>query len=83
MFMCNQKSVMMPSVNAFKVMVHGRGAHGAYPRSSAGLINNAVHLYPVLEALIARKVGPSKNGVLMVRNLTGGSASGIIPDCVF
>lgn len=78
MFMCNQKSVMMPSVNAFKVMVHGRGAHGAYPRSSAGLINNAVHL-----ALIARKVGPSKNGVLMVRNLTGGSASGIIPDCVF
>lgn len=80
MFMYNSGGVMMSSVDGFKITVHGRGAHGAYPHSSIDPINIAVHIYLALEALIAREADPSKNCVLTVGSFSAGSAANIIPD---
>lgn len=45
LFMYNAGGVMMSSVDGFKITVHGKGAHGAYPNSSIDPINIAVHIY--------------------------------------
>ena len=76
----NSGGVMMSSVDGFRITVHGKGAHGAYPHSSIDPINIAVHIYLALEALIAREADPGKNCVLTVGNFSAGSAPNIIPD---
>ena len=80
LFMYNSGGVMMSSVDGFKIIVCGRGAHGAYPHSSIDPINIAVHIYLALEALIAREADPGKNCVLTIGNFSAGSAPNIIPD---
>jgi len=79
-YMYNADSTMMFSVNGFKITVHGKGAHGAYPHASVDPINIAVHVYLALEALIAREVNPSKATALTVGAFQSGSAANIIPD---
>ena len=76
----NAGGIMMSSVDGFRITVHGKGAHGAYPHSSIDPINIAVHIYLALEALIAREADPGKNCVLTVGNFSAGSAPNIIPD---
>ena len=76
----NSGGVMMSSVDGFRVTVHGKGAHGAYPHSAIDPINIAVHIYLALEALIAREADPSKNCVLTVGSFRAGSAPNISPE---
>lgn len=80
LFMYNAGGVMMSSVDGFKITVHGRGAHGAYPHSAIDPIHIAVHIFLALEALIAREADPGKNCVLTVGNFSAGIAANIIPD---
>ena len=80
LFMYNAGGVMMSSVDGFRITVHGKGAHGAYPHSSVDPINIGVHIYLALEALIAREADPGKNCVLTIGNFSAGSAANIIPD---
>ena len=79
-YMYNNASTMMFSVDGFKITVHGKGAHGAYPHSSIDPINIAVHIYTALEALIAREVDPAKANLLTIGKFTAGTASNIIPE---
>ena len=76
----NSGGVMMSSVDGFRITVHGKGAHGAYPHSAVDPINIGVHIYLALEALIAREADPGKNCVLTVGSFNAGSAPNIIPD---
>ena len=80
LFMYNSGGTMMYSVDGFRITVHGRGAHGAYPHSSIDPINIGVHIYLALEALIAREADPGKACVLTIGSFTAGSAPNIIPD---
>ncbi len=80
LFMYNSGGTMMYSVDGFRITVHGRGAHGAYPHSSIDPINIGVHIYLALEALIAREADPSKACVLTIGSFSAGSAPNIIPD---
>ena len=79
-YMYNSKGTMMFSVDGFKIRIRGKGAHGAYPHSSIDPINIGVHVYLVLEALIAREADPAKSCVLTIGNFQAGSAPNIIPD---
>lgn len=84
LYLYNATGTMMFSVDGFKVTVHGRGAHGAYPHFSIDPINVAVHIYTALEALIAREVDPAKANLLTIGKFNAGSAPNIIPDtCEF
>ena len=80
LFMYNSGKTMMYSVDGFRITIHGRGAHGAYPHSSIDPINIGVHVYLALESLIAREADPGKACVLTIGNFSAGSAPNIIPD---
>lgn len=79
-YMYNPGGTMMNSVDGFKITVHGKGAHGAYPQNAIDPINIGVHIYLALEALIAREADPGKTCVMTVGQFTAGSAANIIPD---
>lgn len=79
-FMYNDKSTMMYSVDGFKIVVHGRGSHGAYPQNSIDPINAAVHIYLALEAIMAREVDATKAAIMTVGHFEAGTAANIIPD---
>ncbi len=79
-FMYNDKSAMMYSVDGFRIEVRGRGSHGAYPQNSIDPINAAVHVYLALEAIMAREVDPTKAAVMTVGHFSAGTAANIIPD---
>ena len=79
-YMYNSTGTMMFSVDGFKITVHGKGAHGAYPHASIDPINIAVNIYQALEALIAREADPAKANVLTVGKFVAGTASNIIPE---
>ena len=79
-FMYNSTGTMMYSVDGFKITIHGKGAHGAYPQNSIDPINIGVHVYLALEALMAREADPSKSCVMTIGNFEAGTAANIIPD---
>ena len=54
LFMYNSGKTMMYSVDGFRITIHGRGAHGAYPHSSIDPINIGVHVYLALDSLVRR-----------------------------
>ena len=80
LYMYNAGSTMMASVDGFRMIIHGKGAHGAYPQNAVDPINMAVHVYLALEALIAREATPDKMCVLTVGNFHAGTAPNIIPE---
>ena len=79
-YMYNAAGTMMFSVDGFKITVHGKGSHGAYPHSGIDPINIAAHIYMGLESLIAREVDPAKANVLTIGKFNAGSAPNIIPE---
>ena len=79
-YMYNAGGTMMNSVDGFRITVHGKGAHGAYPQNAIDPINIGVHVYLALEALIAREADPGKTCVMTIGQFAAGSAANIIPD---
>ncbi len=79
-YMYNAAGTMMFSVDGFKITIHGRGSHGAYPHAGIDPINIAVHVYLALQNLIAREVAPAKANVLTVGKFAAGSVGNIIPE---
>lgn len=73
-------SAVMFSSDGFKITVHGKGSHGAYPHTSIDPINIGVHIHLALQELIAREVDPSAACVLTVGQFNAGSAPNIIPE---
>ena len=80
LFMYNNTGTMMFSVNGFKITVHGKGGHGAYPHTSLDPINIGVHIHLALQELIAREADPTKSNVLTIGQFNAGNAANIIPE---
>lgn len=79
-YMYNQTGTMMHSVDGFRIQIHGKGAHGAYPHASIDPINIGVHIHLALQELIARESDPSHSCVLTIGHFEGGTAANILPD---
>lgn len=80
MIIYNNKSALMYSVDVFKIVVKGKGSHGATPHLAIDPINIAVHIYLGFQELIARENNPSHSCVLTIGQLEAGSAPNIIPE---
>jgi len=76
----NDKGASMFSSTGFKINIKGKGSHGATPHESIDSINIAVHIYLALQELIAREINPSTPALITIGQLSGGSASNIIPE---
>lgn len=79
LYMYNDKSTMMYSVDGFKITVKGKGEHGAYPHHAIDPINIGVHIHLALQELIARESDPAHSRVLTIGNFSAGTAANIIP----
>lgn len=79
-FMYNDKDTMMYSVDGFKITIHGKGSHGAYPHVGVDPINIGVHIHLALQELIARESDPTHSCVLTIGQFAGGTAANIIPE---
>ena len=82
LFMYNDKDTMMYSVDGFKITIHGKGSHGAYPHVGIDPINIGVHIHLALQELIARESDPTHSCVLTIGQFAGGTAANIIPETV-
>lgn len=80
LFMYNDKDTMMYSVDGFKITIHGKGSHGAYPHVGIDPINIGVHIHLALQELIAREGDPTHSCVLTIGQFAGGTAANIIPE---
>ena len=80
LFMYNDKDTMMYSVDGFKITIHGKGSHGAYPHVGVDPINIGVHIHLALQELIARESNPTHSCVLTLGQFAGGTAANIIPE---
>ena len=80
LFMYNDKDTMMYSVDGFKITIHGKGYHGAYPHVGVDPINIGVHIHLALQELIARESDPTHSCVLTIGQFAGGTAANIIPE---
>ena len=80
LFMYNDKDTMMYSVDGFKITIHGKGSHGAYPHVGVDPINIGVHIHLALQELIARESDPTHSCVLTIGRFAGGTAANIIPE---
>lgn len=80
LFMYNDKDTMMYSVDGFKITIHGKGSHGAYPYVGIDPINIGVHIHLALQELIARESDPTHSCVLTIGQFAGGTAANIIPE---
>ena len=82
LFMYNDKDTMMYSVDGFKITIHGKGSHGAYPHVGIDPINIGVHIHLALQELIARESDPTHSCVLTIGQFAGGTAANIIETAV-
>lgn len=82
LFMYNDKDTMMYSVDGFKITIHGKGSHGAYPHVGVDPINIGVNIHLALQELIARESDPTHSCVLTIGQFAGGTAANIIPETV-
>lgn len=80
MFLYNDKTTMMYSVDGFRITIHGKGCHGAYPQNGIDPINIGVHVHLALQELIARETDCSKSCVMTIGKFEAGTAANIIPD---
>jgi amidohydrolase len=65
--------------NRFRIVVKGKGCHGAMPETGVDPINIATHIYLSLQELIAREVAAPTPIVLTIGKFVGGDAPNIIP----
>ena len=79
-YMYNAEGIMMNSVDEFKIIIHGKGTHGAYPHQGIDPINIGVHIHLVLQELIAREANPQDICTLTIGKFNAGSAANIIPE---
>ena len=72
----------MAAADGFKIIVHGRGTHGASPHQGADPIVAAAQIVLALQTIVSRNVDPLDQAVVTVGMIHGGSAQNIVPDRV-
>ena len=65
--------------NRFRIVVNGRGCHGAMPETGVDPINIAAHIYISLQEIISREISATKPALVTIGKFAGGDAPNIIP----
>lgn len=73
---------VMAAADTFRVKIHGRGGHAAYPHESEDPIVAAAALITAMQTLVSRNTSPFDSAVVSVTQIQGGSADNIIPERV-
>jgi len=68
------------SADEWKIVIHGRGGHGAAPHQTVDPVVVASHVVLALQAIVSRKVDPVRSAVVTVGQIQAGNRFNIIPD---
>ncbi len=72
----------MSASERFRVVIRGKGGHGAAPHLTIDPVQAAVQVISALQTVVARNVPPLKSAVVSVTSLRGGEAFNVIPEAV-
>ena len=73
----------MAAVDPFKIVIHGKQAHGAYPWKSVAPVVTAAQMIMSLQTIVSREIKLIDDAaVVTVGSIHGGNRSNIIPDSV-
>ncbi len=70
------------NVDGFRLVVKGRGGHGAYPHRSVDPVTLAANMVLAFNDIIAREIDVNHHAVISVGRIEGGAKSNVIPDQV-
>lgn len=73
---------IMACLDSFKIVVKGRGGHGAMPHVTIDPIPISAEIILGLQTLISRELKPSRPGVITVGRISGGTTYNVIPEKV-
>ncbi len=71
---------LMASADRLRIVIHGRGGHGAKPHRSADPIVAAAHVVTALQTIVSREVAPVRSAVVTIASIHAGEAFNVIPD---
>ncbi len=78
----SRPGVIMAAADFFKIVIHGKGAHGSMPETAIDPLLTGARLVEALQAIASRDVNPSDAVVMSVCRFSGGTNGNIIPDSV-
>jgi amidohydrolase len=70
------------SSNEFKIVLRGKGCHGAMPHLGVDPVPVACQLVQAFQTILTRNVRPVETGVISVTIIQAGEATNVIPDTV-
>ena len=77
-----RKGIGNASSNPFKIIIKGKGGHGAAPQNTIDPIVIAAQIINALQIVISREISPVTKAVISIGSIHSGTASNIIPDNV-
>lgn len=72
--------VVNAASNPFKIIVKGRGGHGAHPEDSIDPIVAASNMVMACQTIVSREISPHNPSVVTIGKFSGGTAPNIIPE---
>lgn len=72
----------MAAVDTFEADLIGRGGHGAYPHQALDPIWLAAQVINAIYGIVARRLDPTKHGLISVCSIHAGTTTNVIPETV-
>lgn len=73
---------LMACLDRFKIIIKGKGCHGAMPEMGVDPIVIAGQVISTLQTIVSREIAPTTPAVVTIGIIRGGQAYNIIPDIV-
>ncbi len=74
------KGVSHANTDSFRLVIQGKGVHGAYPHDGIDPIVAGAHFVSAVQTIVARSLDPRDAGVVTVGQFQAGTAPNIIPE---
>ena len=65
--------------NRFRIVVKGKGCHGAMPETGIDPINIAAHIYLAIQTILTREISATESAVVTIGKFVGGDVPNVIP----
>lgn len=66
--------------NRFRIVVKGKGCHGAMPETGIDPINIAAHIYLAIQTILTREISATESSVVTIGKFVGGDVPNVIPE---
>ncbi len=70
---------VMAGADEFKIVITGKGGHGAVPHATVDPVLATAHVVTALQSIVSRNVAPLQTAVVSVTTIHGGTAFNVIP----